>query len=246
MADFLLDATFVPLIALCGLSAALLIQCGNKRKAPRKKAVKGQSKKSSRSKKSTKDSVSSSKSSKKPSRSSKHSNKEADVKTAKQKSNRSKRSDKESKSDAIAKPTSTQEKKPKRELLSLKALQEMKNGPEAANNSSQLELHLDQTVLRFGEKGGLLKVQLHNPTSYRQAIKAKCSDNNLYRLNPVYGYVEPGQTMKIEILRQGGNSKVDKLLFVTAKAPSGDFDVKKLFKSAPKEETPCLLLLLLA
>ena len=58
---------------------------------------------------------------------------------------------------------------------------------------------MEPRVLRFNKQGGLLKVQLHNPSSVRQAIKVKCSDNNLYRVNPVFAYVEPGQQLNVYV-----------------------------------------------
>jgi hypothetical protein len=278
MAALLLEVPFADMIAaglaLCGLTTALLIQCGNKRKAPQKtkgklnskrsaKSVKGR-KKSSRSSK--KDSVSSSKKSSRSSKRSQSSKKskvgapKVTSKPKKKSSRSSKRSDKDvlvgSSKPANSKTAQPPKNGSKREQVGLKSLQETqktelsqkdaKTGVEAVNNNAQIDLHLEPRVLRFSEQGGLSKVQLHNQSKSRQAIKVKCSDNAIYRVNPVYGVLEPGQFLDVEILRQSGqNSKVDKLVFVTAKAPSENFDVKKLFKSAPKEETPRLVLPLL-
>jgi len=292
MAEFLLDATFAQIvvsgIALCGLTATSLIQCGdkraNKKKAPKSnkaskrsvKSVKGRSKKSLRANVSKQDSVSGSKkSSRKSARSSKKSDKEAVVKSAKapkQQSSRksarsSKRSDKEVGLAGVAsakahtspvhqvKTPQTVEQS-KRDYLSLKSLQEtqratinqkeMRTAMELVNNNG-LELHMEPKELRFSEQGGLLRVKLHNPTNCRQAIKIKCSDNAIYRVNPVYGYVEAGQHLNVEVVRQGKTgSKFDKLVIVTAKAPAENTDVKKLFKSAPKGDMPLMVLPLLA
>lgn len=62
-----------------------------------------------------------------------------------------------------------------------------------------IELNMEPRELRFEKRGGLLKVQLHNPTDTRQAIKVKCSDNNLYRVNPVYGFIEPGAQLNVYV-----------------------------------------------
>jgi len=256
MTELLLDFPLAGMItvgfALCGLATALLVQCGNKRKAPKKKgksakSIKGRSKNSSRN--SSKKSSRSSKRSKSLSGSAK--SKAKVTSKPKQKSNRSsKNSGKEAKEGTVTPkvartPSQDSDKGAKREWLSLKSLQEMPAKIETADNNDQLQLHVEPRVLRFSEQGGLSKVQLHNPTNRRQAIKVKCSDNAIYRVNPVYGVVEPGQKFDVEVLRQGGSSKVDKLVFLTAKAPSESFDVKKFFKSAPKEETPRLVLPLL-
>lgn len=38
----------------------------------------------------------------------------------------------------------------------------------------------------------------------------------MYRVNPVFSFVEPGQILSIDILRQNGGAKVDKMVFVAA------------------------------
>jgi len=65
--------------------------------------------------------------------------------------------------------------------------------------------------------GGIQTVSIQNMSQDRQAVKVKCSDNQLYRVNPVYSFIEPGQTLDVDILRQSGPAKVDKMVFVTAK-----------------------------
>jgi len=117
-------------------------------------------------------------------------------------------------------------------------------GREVSKKEVPLSLLMEPKELQFSGNGaGLMRVQLHNPTDTRRAIKIKCSDNAIYRVNPVYGYVEPGQNLSIEIVRRNGqNSKIDKLVFVTAKAPLGNMSVKDLFKSAPKGDLPLMTL----
>ena len=43
--------------------------------------------------------------------------------------------------------------------------------------------------------------QVVNQGAGRIAFKVKCSDNDHYRLNPVYGFVEPGASASMEITR---------------------------------------------
>lgn len=66
--------------------------------------------------------------------------------------------------------------------------------------------------------GGKASVTLYNNSNNNQryAIKVKCSDNRLYRVNPVYTFINPGQTCTFSIHRQCGTAKVDKLIFVFA------------------------------
>jgi hypothetical protein len=280
MTELLLGVPFADMIvtglALFGLSAALLIQCGNKRTAPKKKAIKPKkgsvksskhgSKRSSRSSKSKKGSVS-----KKSSRSSKRSKSLSKsqpigvTSKPKQKTSRSsKRSDKES---GLAGGAKTQQAKttqapqkaaeqPKCDDPSLKSLEitqqasvkDTRTALELASSGGPPELQMEPRELRFSSShGGVLKVRLHNPTNSRQAFKVKCSDNTLYRVNPVYGFVEPGQQLSVLVVRQNGSSsKIDKLVFVVAKASGENNDFKKLFKSGVKVDMPLLVLPLIA
>lgn len=80
---------------------------------------------------------------------------------------------------------------------------------------------MEPQELRFGQSGGLLKVRVFNPTDNLLAIKVKCSDNNLYRVNPVYSLIQPNSESEIDVVRQNGSSKVDKLVFVFSKVSAG-------------------------
>ncbi|MFH4980862.1 hypothetical protein AB6A40_007571 [Gnathostoma spinigerum] len=55
-------------------------------------------------------------------------------------------------------------------------------------------------------------------------LQVKCSDNDLYRVNPVFTFLEPYETLKFDVVRREGQPKVDKLVFVSA---SADKDAKK-------------------
>lgn len=79
------------------------------------------------------------------------------------------------------------------------------------------QIKMEPAELRWTASGGLQKISLMNQSGERQAIKVKCSDNAVYRVNPVYAFVEPGQTLNVDVLRQNGSNKVDKIVFVTAK-----------------------------
>lgn len=60
---------------------------------------------------------------------------------------------------------------------------------------------MEPRELHFRSEGGLQKVQLRNVSNERRAIKVKCSDNGLYRVNPVYGIVDPGATLDVEVMQ---------------------------------------------
>uniref|UniRef100_A0A7E4W0F7 Major sperm protein n=1 Tax=Panagrellus redivivus TaxID=6233 RepID=A0A7E4W0F7_PANRE len=109
---------------------------------------------------------------------------------------------------------------------------------------SAKEIKMEPAELRWSSTGGMQKISLVNQTAERQAIKVKCSDNNVYRVNPVYAFVEPGQTLNVDVMRQNGSNKVDKIVFVTAKAPVEEANPKVLFK--PGAPSSMMVLPLLA
>uniref|UniRef100_A0A915Q6H0 MSP domain-containing protein n=1 Tax=Setaria digitata TaxID=48799 RepID=A0A915Q6H0_9BILA len=92
------------------------------------------------------------------------------------------------------------------------------------------EVTYDPKELKFTIAGGVVKLTTKNDTNQRQALKVKCSDNFLYRVNPVFSFVEPGAEQVIEIIRQPGNPKTDKLVLVHTPAAPGEVDAPPLFK----------------
>lgn len=105
------------------------------------------------------------------------------------------------------------------------------------------ELKMEPAELRWSSAGGMQKISLLNQSTERQAIKVKCSDNNVYRVNPVYAIVEPGQTLNVDVMRQNGSNKVDKIVFVTTRAGLEE-NPKNLFK--PGTQSSMMVLPLLA
>ncbi|VDO64703.1 unnamed protein product, partial [Onchocerca flexuosa] len=76
------------------------------------------------------------------------------------------------------------------------------------------EVTYDPKELEFTLGGGTIKLVIKNGTTERQALKVKCSDNMLFRVNPVFSFVESGAEQIIEVIRQPGNPKIDKLVLV--------------------------------
>ncbi|KAI6172720.1 Major sperm protein [Aphelenchoides besseyi] len=105
------------------------------------------------------------------------------------------------------------------------------------------DLHMQPEQLRFPTEGGLLHCVIHNPSADRQAVKV----NFGYKVNPVYGFIEPNSTLRVDVCRvEGGKAKADKLIFVTAQAPRNEKEPKKLFNQknrAEKEHMSVLSLL---
>ncbi|EGT39630.1 hypothetical protein CAEBREN_03719 [Caenorhabditis brenneri] len=86
----------------------------------------------------------------------------------------------------------------------------------AIKHSNQLTVV--PSKLQYQTLGGVNQIELKNTSGERKAYKVKCSDNALYRVNPVYGFAEPHSSVKIDVLRLNGEQKTDKLVLLTANA----------------------------
>ena len=45
----------------------------------------------------------------------------------------------------------------------------------------------------------LQTLKITNNSTTRQAVKIKCSDNNTYRIDPVYAFVDPGKDVTLTV-----------------------------------------------
>uniref|UniRef100_A0AAF5Q675 Major sperm protein n=1 Tax=Wuchereria bancrofti TaxID=6293 RepID=A0AAF5Q675_WUCBA len=114
------------------------------------------------------------------------------------------------------------------------------------DEKEEQELTLEPKNLRWNGEGGYQTVQLRNITKDRLAIKAKCSDNQLYRVNPVFGFIDPGEELKVDIMRRKAVPKVDKMIFVSVRANKDDIFPKPLFKRSKDSQKMAMLPLLIA
>ncbi|KAM3719953.1 Uncharacterized protein ACO02O_11804 [Dirofilaria immitis] len=114
------------------------------------------------------------------------------------------------------------------------------------DEKKEQELIIEPKNLRWTGEGGYQTVQLQNITNDRLAIKAKCSDNQLYRVNPVFGFINPGEKLKVDIMRQKAMPKVDKMIFVSVRANKDDIFPRPLFKRSKDSQKVAMLPLLIA
>ncbi|KAL3986043.1 MSP (Major sperm protein) domain family protein [Acanthocheilonema viteae] len=121
----------------------------------------------------------------------------------------------------------------------------LKKSSDASKKSNDhRDLKMEPVELHWNTTGGIRQVFISNPTPIRRAIKVKCSDNSMYRVNPVYSFIDPGQILVIDILRQNGGAKVDKMVFVAATAKKEDINPRTVFQdNSPK---PMMVLPLIA
>lgn len=64
-----------------------------------------------------------------------------------------------------------------------------------------MALRIDPIHLQIAATGGLASLKLYNSSEKRLAFKIKSSNNNNYRLKPVFGFVEPNSFTTFEIIR---------------------------------------------
>ncbi|VDM29182.1 unnamed protein product [Toxocara canis] len=72
---------------------------------------------------------------------------------------------------------------------------------------------------------------------YRHSFEVRCSDNSLFRVCPVYMFVEAGSCNNLVITRLPGPPKVDKLVFHYVPCTERDLDPKDVFKKRTKPES---------
>ncbi|CAL2041738.1 unnamed protein product [Caenorhabditis brenneri] len=93
-------------------------------------------------------------------------------------------------------------------------------GPEGTprNESSKVSYTNVRVIpheMHFPTIGGLKHVRIKNSTGKRVAFMVKCSDNVLFSINPVYGVIDSEKDAQINILRENGEHKSDKLVIIT-------------------------------
>nr|CAD2144224.1 unnamed protein product [Meloidogyne enterolobii] len=84
-----------------------------------------------------------------------------------------------------------------------------------------MAVQVEPAAIQVPASGGNVSLQLMNGNpEVRFAFKLKSSNNEHYRVNPVFGFVEPGAAAQVEVIRQNGPPKGDdKLEICFAGAP---------------------------
>ncbi|KAK6032959.1 MSP domain protein [Ostertagia ostertagi] len=77
--------------------------------------------------------------------------------------------------------------------------------------------------------GGKSTHQLNNSGDQKMIFKVKSSNNNEYRVNPVFGFVDASGNTSIEVTRLAGAPKDDKLVVQFAPAPADATDAQAAF-----------------
>ncbi|VDN04690.1 unnamed protein product [Thelazia callipaeda] len=95
----------------------------------------------------------------------------------------------------------------------------------------------EPTELYYALKGGNRKVKITNYTGQRQAIKVKCSNNQRYRVNPVYSFLEAGAVKYVDVSCLPGRAAFDKLVFIYTPALPNEVNASSLFNKSRKYMT---------
>uniref|UniRef100_A0A914ZSI1 Major sperm protein n=2 Tax=Parascaris univalens TaxID=6257 RepID=A0A914ZSI1_PARUN len=104
-------------------------------------------------------------------------------------------------------------------------------------NDVEPVLSIDPDAAHFLITGGKSEHMLVNTGEKRIAVKVRCSDNSLFRVCPVYMFVEAGSCNNLVITRLPGPPKVDKLVFHYVPCTERDIDPKDVFKKKAKPES---------
>lgn len=70
----------------------------------------------------------------------------------------------------------------------------------------------------------------------------KSSNNEHYRVKPVYGFITPKAKVAVEIIRLAGPPKEDKLVFQWAEVPDEETDPQAPFKAGAQAGEVVLVL----
>ncbi|UMM24005.1 hypothetical protein L5515_004446 [Caenorhabditis briggsae] len=93
-------------------------------------------------------------------------------------------------------------------------------------------------VARFSVEGGLSTHTLMNHSDNRIAVKITCSDNNMYRVTPVYATVEPGQSLPLHIARITSDLIKRDRLCVNILEADGNKEAREIFKKNANTRAP--------
>ncbi|VDP36839.1 unnamed protein product [Heligmosomoides polygyrus] len=90
-------------------------------------------------------------------------------------------------------------------------------------------LNVEPIQAKVAAAGGKWMQKLTNPGDKKLMFKIRCSNNNEYRVHPVFGFVDPSGNTGVEVVRLNGSPKEDKLVVQYAVAPPDATDAQVAF-----------------
>ncbi|CAB01566.1 MSP domain-containing protein [Caenorhabditis elegans] len=96
-------------------------------------------------------------------------------------------------------------------------------------------INVDPPTGNFPASGGNSVHNIVSESDSRLAFKVKSSNNEHYRVRPVYGFIDPKGKTKLDINRIAGPPKVDKLVIQYAEVPADETDPQAPFKAGAQQ-----------
>ncbi|CAD6187824.1 unnamed protein product [Caenorhabditis auriculariae] len=92
-----------------------------------------------------------------------------------------------------------------------------------------MALSADPAAISVPAAGGKSELKLNNGGGEKLVFKVKSSNNNEYRINPVFGFVDASGSTGVVITRLNGAAKEDKLVIQFGAAPADAADAQAAF-----------------
>ncbi|KAI6185163.1 Major sperm protein [Aphelenchoides fujianensis] len=103
------------------------------------------------------------------------------------------------------------------------------------NAKKDVLLSVDPERATFLPTGSRSEHMVVNLGENRLAVKVRCSDNALYRVNPVYMLIDQGQCQNLMVTRLPGEAKVDKLVLHYVPCDEKTADARDAFKTPDRK-----------
>ncbi|KAK6053596.1 MSP domain protein [Cooperia oncophora] len=87
----------------------------------------------------------------------------------------------------------------------------------------------EPTQAKVSATGGKWTQKINNRGNKKLIYKIRCSNNNAYRVSPVFGFVDASGSANVEIIRLNGVPKEDKIVFQYTVAPADATDAQIAF-----------------
>ncbi|CAL2044638.1 CBN-SSP-33 protein [Caenorhabditis brenneri] len=96
-------------------------------------------------------------------------------------------------------------------------------------------INVDPPTGNFASSGGSSTHNIVSESESRLAFKVKSSNNEHYRVRPVYGFIDAKGKAKLDINRLPGPPKEDKIVIQYAEVPAEETDPQAPFKAQAQQ-----------
>ncbi|GMT25192.1 hypothetical protein PFISCL1PPCAC_16489, partial [Pristionchus fissidentatus] len=99
----------------------------------------------------------------------------------------------------------------------------------------EMSLNIDPAEVSVPAAGATITVKIVSAFESKIAFKVKTSNNECYRVKPVFGFIEVKADSPLEIMRLPGQPKEDKLVVQWAEVPAEETDPKAPFAAGAQQ-----------